>query len=269
MQPDLDKLYPISQEQHRQFQRDGFILIRQLAEPEEVAFYRKAIVDAVARLNTEKRRMEDRDTYGKAFLQTMNLWRNDEAVKKFVFARRFARAAAELLGVSAVRLYHDQALFKEGHGGHTPWHQDHYYWPLDTDNAITMWMPLVRVPVEMGALTFAASSHRNGFLVAIEISDESHDRFDRYVKEKGYPVVNYEMEIGDATFHHGWVLHSAPANAGDATREVMTIIYMADGARAVQPDNPHRANDLATWLPGVKPGEPAASKINPILYRRD
>ncbi len=266
MQPDLNEPYPITSDQHEQFQRDGFILIRQLATSAEVAFYRKAIVDAVARLNTEKRALTDRDTYGKAFLQTMNLWRNDETVKKFVFARRFAQVAAELMGVPAVRLYHDQALFKEGHGGHTPWHQDHYYWPLDTDNTITMWMPLVQVPVEMGALTFAKGSHCDGYLNSIEISDQSHALFDRFVKEKGFPVVNYEMEVGDATFHSGWVLHSAPGNASDATREVMTIIYFADGARAIAPDNPHRVNDLATWLPGVKPGDPAASEINPVLY---
>ena len=37
----------------------------------------------------------------------------------------------------SVRLYHDQALFKEAGGGITPWHQDQHYWPLDTDRTIT------------------------------------------------------------------------------------------------------------------------------------
>ena len=43
--------------------------------------------------------MEERDTYGKAFLQIMNLWVEDDAVKKYVLARRFAKIAADLLGV--------------------------------------------------------------------------------------------------------------------------------------------------------------------------
>ena len=59
-------------------------------------------------------------------------------------------AAAHLLGVDGVRLSHDQALFKEPGGGRTPWHQDQCYWPLDTDKTITMWMPLVDVPGEVG-----------------------------------------------------------------------------------------------------------------------
>ena len=63
-----------------------------------------------------------------------------------MFAPRFAEVAARLLGVEGVRLYHDQGLFKEPGGGPTPWHQDGYYWPLDTERTITLWMPLVDVP---------------------------------------------------------------------------------------------------------------------------
>lgn len=53
--------------------------------------------------NTEKRALQERDTYGKAFLQIMNLWEADEDVKKFTLAKRFAKIAADLLGVENVR----------------------------------------------------------------------------------------------------------------------------------------------------------------------
>jgi hypothetical protein len=73
------------------------------------------------------------------------------------------------------------------------------------------------------------------------------------------------MTAGDASFHSGWVLHSAPSNATDVLREVMTVIYFADGARVTEPDNRNRARDLQRWLPGLKPGDLAASAINPRL----
>ena len=107
--------------------------------------------------------MEERDTYGKAFLQIMNFWKVDENVRKFTLAKRFAKVAADLLGVENVRIYHDQALYKEPGGGFTPWHQDQYYWPLSTTNTITMWMPLIDITVDMGMLTFASNSHNSGF----------------------------------------------------------------------------------------------------------
>ena len=36
-----------------------------------------------------------------------------------------------LLQTPGVRMYHDQALYKEAGGGYTPWHVDQFYWPLD------------------------------------------------------------------------------------------------------------------------------------------
>lgn len=267
--PDLNAPYSVSQDQHLQYQRDGHILLRGLATPEEIGVWRGIIGDAVDSLNTETRSLEERDTYGKAFLQITNLWQKAEAVKGFVLARRFAGVAAELMGVEGVRLYHDQALYKEPGGGPTPWHQDQYYWPLDGVPTVTMWMPLVSVPVEMGALTFASGSHKEGFQGHIRISDESEEHYSKLVQERGYPVVNSEMRAGDATFHSGWTLHNAPGNRTERMREVMTIIYLADGGCISEPDNENRRGDLAAWFPGLKPGDAAASPINPLLYSRE
>jgi ectoine hydroxylase-related dioxygenase (phytanoyl-CoA dioxygenase family) len=268
--PDLSQDYPLTEEQVASYRRDGHVLLRGVCTPEEIAVYREVITDATYRYNTETRPLEERDTYGRAFLQIMNLWENDEAARKFVFARRFAKIAAELMGAEAVRLYHDQALYKEPHGGLTPWHQDRYYWPLDTDHTVTMWMPLVDASEEMGTMTFASGSHKQGFLGHLEISDRSEEAFRQLVKERGFPLASAgAMQAGDATFHSGWTLHSAPGNATDRTREVMTVIYFEDGTRIMTPDNKNRQADLERWLPGQEPGELAASRLNPLLYKRN
>ena len=51
-------------------------------------------------------------------------------------------------------------------------------------------------------------------------------------------------------------------------REVMTVIYYADGARVGPLDHPARRFDRDVWLAGCEPGEPAAGRLNPVLYRR-
>lgn len=266
--PDLSSEYVLDEGAIARFRANGHVLLRGVASPEEVKAYRPVITAAVDRFNKDRRPLEERDTYARAFLQIENIWVRDELVKKFTMARRFAKIAADLMGVDGVRLYHDQALYKEAHGGFTPWHQDQYYWPLGTSNTITMWMPLVDVPIEMGALTFASTSHRDGSQVAVKISDESEDYFSKLVREKGYPIAQEPLQVGDCTFHYGWTLHHAPGNNTDRMREVMTIIYFADKVNTIIPDNPNRKLDLAAWLPGVSPGEPAASALNPLLYSR-
>jgi ectoine hydroxylase-related dioxygenase (phytanoyl-CoA dioxygenase family) len=138
---------------------------------------------------------------------------------------------------------------------------------LDTDNTITLWMPLTDIAANMGVMGFASGSHRMGYLGDMPISDESERQWRALVNERGFTVApGVDMSAGDATFHSGWTLHNAPPNDTALTREVMTIIYFADGTRTGAVDNANRAADLAAWLPGVKPGELAASPLNPVLY---
>jgi len=262
----LDDVRTITVAQQEEFRVNGHILTRGLLSAAEVAAYRPVVADAVKRLRTEKRRLSERDTYGKAFLQVMNIWRTDEGVRRLVLSRRLGKVAADLLGVNNVRIYHDQALFKEPGGGPTPWHQDQYYWPLDTPDTVTMWMPLTDITMEMGMLTFASGSHRKGTVLDQQISDESELSYKRYIKENQYPVTRpAAMRAGDATWHYGNTVHSAPGNDSDKMREVMTIIYMADGARVTEPRSAAQTNDWNTWLMGLPAGRLAASELNPLI----
>src|ERR671936_230743 len=185
-------------------------------------------------------------------------------------APRFARIAAELLGVPAVRLYHDQALFKEPGGGLTPWHQDQYYWPLDSDRTVTMWMPLVDITADMGGMEFGSGTHRRPALAELAISDESEAFFERMAASGEFAVTKpVPMAAGDATFHAGWTLHRALPNTSDQMREVMTIIFFADGIRLLEPRYQERRSPFESLFKGLNPGDVAASDLTPIVYSAD
>ncbi len=265
----LDEPYPITVEQRQQFMKDGCILIKNILNNNDVELFRSHIGHAVEKHFEERKRLQQSevvDDYNAYFTQVTNLWEKDEMVKRFVFAKRFAKIAADLMGVAGVRLYHDQALFKEPGGLPTPWHQDQYYWPLNTTNAITMWMPLVDVSKKMGALKFALKSQEDGPIGDIAISDQSDAFYEKCIQDKGYHVADNVLKAGDATFHTGWTIHAASGNDSATRREVMTIIYYEDGAKVLEPDNKNRRVDMETFLPGINPGEIAASPLNPVLY---
>ncbi|MHB8466766.1 MAG: hypothetical protein ACYDD7_18270 [Acidimicrobiales bacterium] len=46
----------------------------------------------------------------------------------------------------------------------------------------------------------------------------------------------------------------------------MTVIWYADGARAIEPRNDYQAFDLRMWLKGTEPGEVANGARNPLLW---
>jgi ectoine hydroxylase-related dioxygenase (phytanoyl-CoA dioxygenase family) len=231
-----------------------------------VAAYRPFLLEAVRRYNRETRPLEERDTYGKAFLQIMYLWEKDAAMRRFVVARRFAHIAAELMGVAGVRIWQDQALFKEAGGGFTPWHEDQTYWPLDTDNTITMWMPFVDLLGEMGSMQFVSGSHRHTERSLLRISDESERAIQEFIEQHGLRVQGYgTMAAGDATFHAGWTLHRAGSNPSGVLREVMTINYCADGAHILTPKEPREP----MWMTGLRAGDPVAGPRHPLVYRKE
>lgn len=265
--PSLDSLYTLTDDQIASYRENGHILLRGVCTPDEMAAYRDVILEATMRHNRETRPIEERDTYGKAFLQVMNLWTVEEAVKRFTLSRRFATIAKQLMEVDGVRLYHDQALFKEPGGGHTPWHQDQFYWPLAAERTITLWAPMIDIDVTMGSMSFADGSHREGFIpISHQISDVSEAFFDGYVRGARYPITGGgAMAAGDMTFHSGWTLHRAPGNVTSTTREVMTVIYYPDGTQVAEPTNDFQRADLTTWLGGIEPGRLADGPLNPVL----
>src|ERR1051326_283917 len=95
--PELASEYQLSAEQINSFQEKGHILLRGVASLEEVSAYRPLLRRAVKQFNTETRALAERDTYGKAFLQIVNLWERDAEVRRFTLPRRFAQIAADLM----------------------------------------------------------------------------------------------------------------------------------------------------------------------------
>ena len=247
-----------------ELERDGQVIVRGVLDAGEVARFR-SIVNAALSRAFKVELPPGNETYQAAFDQYMNLWRCDSAVREVTLHPQLARTAAALLGVDAVRLYHDQALYKVAGGGHTPWHQDQWYWPLDTDRTITMWLPLHDVEPEMGDLEFAVGTHR-GPIGDEAISDEADAFYARYLVDADIArKTTGPMRAGDASFHLGWTLHRANPNRTDKDREVMTVIWFADGARVTEPTNDGQKLDRLLWLRNTEPGQVAASDLNPLV----
>ncbi len=264
----LQEPYKLTKDQIEFYKEYKYIKLKRVLNDETLNIFNDAISKRVEILNTEVRPLKDRTTYEKAFLQLFNLWLEDEVVKALIFSKRLAMIAAELMEVDGVRIYHDQALFKEPGGGITPWHADQYYWPLQTDKTITAWMPLQAIPLDMGPLEFSAGSQRIVSGRELNISDESEQLIQEKLKVTDFKHVIEPFDLGEISFHSGWVFHRAGPNKSKEMRKVMTIIYMDATMKLKQPENDNQVNDWNKWCPGATIGEIIQSPINPILYQK-
>ena len=262
----LKQPYQLTQEQISFYRENRFIKLKQVLSPEVIDYFNGVISARVNLMNKETRSLEERGTYGKAFLQLFNLCREDEAVKALVLSERLGKIASDLMECSGVRLYHDQALFKEGGGGITPWHADQFYWPLQTDKTVTAWIPLQAIPLNMGPLEFSAGSHVITDGRELEIGDESETKMEQRLRVTDFAHVIEPFDLGEVSFHSGWVFHRAGANTTNQMRKVMTIIYMDKDMKLKAPENKNQQADWDTWCPGAKIGEVINSPINPVIF---
>lgn len=260
--------YPLTEEQIRFYDTYRYITLRQVLSAETVAYFNRVIGERVSSMNKVNTSVSERDTYGKAFLQLFNLWREDPLIKELVFSKRLGKIVAELMQVRGVKIYHDQALFKEAGGGITPWHADQFYWPLETDKTITAWIPLQKTGLEMGPLEFCAGSHCVVEGRELAIGDESETKIAARLRVTDYPHIVAPFDLGEISFHSGWIFHRAGANTTPNMRKVMTIIYMDTDMRLKQPENENQVNDWETWCPGARVGEIIDTPLNPQVYSR-
>jgi len=263
---DLARPYPLTAQQIDSFRRNGFIRLKDVFNADELRHYGEAITSLTIALNTQTLPLEKRNTYDRAFLQVMNLWEESERVREFVFGRRLAGLAAALLEVDGVRLYHDQALYKEPGGGITPAHADQYYWPVASDRTITAWVPMQAVPRDMGPLAFFAGSQAVEFGRDLGISDESERAITANMEAHGFPIVDEPFDLGEVSFHLGWTFHRAGPNRSMQPRSVMTVIYMDRDMRLKAPSNAMQQADRERWCPGAVIDEIIDTPKNPLLF---
>lgn len=263
----INQPYELSQEQIEFYQKNKFIKLKNVFDAETLSYYNDAISKKVAELNAQDKPLDQRDTYGKAFLQIFNLWREDETCKEFVLGKRLGQIATDLMQTDGVRMYHDQALFKEGGGGITPWHADQYYWPLASDKTITAWIPLQEIPLEMGPLEFSAGSHQIIEGRELSIGDDSEVMIQQKLRVTDFKHIIEPFDLGEISFHSGWVFHRAGANQTQEMRKVMTVIYMDKDMILKNPDNENQIKDWEVWCPGATIGEVIDTPLNPIIYQ--
>ena len=107
----INSSYKLSDDQIQNYRNNGFVYLPGVCSIAEVNYYGDSIRDVVnERIRIKELKPGNGDNY---FLQTLNLRFDCPKVMDFVLSKRFGRIASELMGVDAVRIFHEQVLFKE------------------------------------------------------------------------------------------------------------------------------------------------------------
>jgi phytanoyl-CoA hydroxylase len=269
--------YDLSEDQVLEYQENGFIVINDFLSAEELVDWRKTVMEATGEREGKKMPGKDVKTgdndginadagyFGKVFDQLINLWQTNEGVKRLMLDERIGKVASRLAGVSGIRIWHDQALFKRPWANPTAWHLDTPFWSFSDRNALSIWVALDDATLENGCLYFIPGSSRVTSFSNSSIGKNMDGIFDIYPALAGARSVAAPMKAGSCSFHNGLTVHGAGANMTNGFRRAMTCAFMPDG-------------NLFNGQPNVLPDEYAKTlKVgdglnndaqNPLIYDR-
>ena len=152
-----------------------------------------------------------------------------------MFASRFERLAQILLGEQVVGKNMQYFNKPAGIGPPTPPHQDGYFFMLEPNHAITMWLALEDVDASQGCVRYVRGSHKFGM--------RAHGRsgvlgFSQHILDFGIPndlanEIACPCKAGHLIAHHSLTIHWADGNTSkDKSREALGFIYYARSAKA-------------------------------------
>ena len=212
----------LSDEQVAQFERDGFLVVRGMYSPEEVADISEW-TDAVANypevpgkymMYFEKSQVDD----SRILCRIENFVPYHEGFSKLITARRMQQAVSELFGEEAV-LFKDKINFKLPGGDGFKEHQDvQAGWDEFANLHITAMIAIDETNEANGSLEMIAGMHRQGVLGSMwaPLTDED-------TKHVDYVAVH--CKPGDAVFFDSYAPHRSQPNRTDKARRVLYITY--------------------------------------------
>jgi len=208
------------------------------------------------------------------FLQHFHLRLRSPLLERFTKSTTLGSIAAQLLGCRRVRIYQDSLFVKRSCDRPTDWHSDLTMAPLDTNQFLTFWFPLRKIPRGNG-LWFASKSHRD-FVLPFRFG-RNYPKKASLGLDQRYKIHNHSpLQPGDCTVHHGWCLHTSVDKASE--RMAYTVSYFADdgnGPGASTKLLPRKMIDriemedapsFQLWIQDIRPGRSLRHPLLPVVY---
>ncbi len=259
----------VTKQQKEFYSDNGFVVIDNFLTKSELAHWQTTAEDAVkkrlAKRNGMTNQADPEQYYANVFVQCIRLADSHKGMRELMFDENLGRMAAELAGIDGIRIWHDQALFKQPYGNPTGWHLDNPYWSFSSRQAISMWVALDDATLANGCLWYLPGTHKLARWENTGIGENIGSLFKIYPEWRKITSVPAPAKAGTAVFHNGLVAHGASANMTNTRRRAMTCAYMPDGStfngqKNVLPDDYFKSLKIGDLLND--------NKQNRLLWKR-
>ena len=223
--PSPEPRQPSAAEIAARFAGDGYIFPLDVLTREQAAAYRRKLEDLERRAGGSKLGNKNQLNYAHVIFRFAH---------ELVTHPKILDAVEAILGPD-ILVWGSTFFLKEPHSEtFVSWHQDLRYWGLDSDAEVSAWLALGPVTEANGCMRFVPGSHTGDLLPHSDTFAE--DNFltrgqEAVVEIAEEDTVPVELAPGQASFHHGKLLHGSGPNRSDERRIGFAINYISTGVR--------------------------------------
>ena len=219
-------LFNVTATQISEFDTTGYLLVRQLFDPEETQL--------LIRIAKQDRAMDQarvtKDAQGGVSRLSLRNTLSDDIYSACVRCERVVATMEKLLGDEVYHFHHKMMLKEPRVGGAWEWHQDYGYWYknnacLFPDMASCM-IAVDRATKENGCLQVIKGSHKLGRVDHGLTGTQTGADMERVTAAlQRMELVYCELEPGDALFFHSNLLHRSDQNKSPNPRWSLICCY--------------------------------------------
>ncbi len=219
-----------------EFDRDGYVAVRGFLHAEQTAYLTQHVarfINEVVPLMPSEHVFYESKGDEKTLKQLQQMFVYDDYFRSLMFGSRFEHLAAELLQHEVVGVNMQYFNKPPGIGQPTPAHQDGYYFMLEPNDAVTMWLAIDEADEETGCVRYVQGSQKDGL--------RPHAQTETLGFSQGlidYASTDVEREIalcaepGDLLAHHALTIHRADGNSSlTRSRRALGLIYYSTAAK--------------------------------------
>lgn len=241
--------FSLSSDQLARFHADGFFVVDNLLDAEEVDLLRNiARADHQLQLDSASRG----DGEGGAIRLTVENELHDDIYAAIVRSRRIVDAMEQLLEDEVYHYHHKMILKEPRVGGAWAWHQDYGYWYHNgclAPQLASCMIALDRATKANGCLQVVRGTHRLGRIDHGKVGDQTgvadQERLQAVVER--FETVHCELEAGAAIFFHCNLLHRSDQNKSPDPRWAFICCYNARSNDPYKESRHPRYAPLEKW----------------------
>ena len=252
---------PLTPEQIRAFQEDGYVILSSLFDAEEAGILREAAKTELA-FDEKAYDLDD----GEGGQQRLVLWNSagEDLWGAVARSERIVDTMEQLLG-DEVYHYHSKMSIKQPRtGGAWAWHQDYGYWYQNSCLFPDMASAFIAVDPntrENGCLQVLKASHKMGRIEHGRFGDQTGADPERVEAASALmDLVYVELNPGDTLFFHSNLLHRSDQNTSEHPR--WSLIYCYN----TKHNNPYRESHHPSYEPLQKLPDEAIKEMGGKLF---